>query len=68
MSKIAAVAVVAASAAISRWRTNQYIADYHASAANSPVGVDMSISNTAFPSSVSTGDSIVFMYYYQNES
>lgn len=37
MSKIAAVTVVAASAAISRWRTNHYISDIHASAASDPV-------------------------------
>jgi uncharacterized repeat protein (TIGR01451 family) len=33
-----------------------------------PSVVDMSISNTAFPSSASTGEAVVFMYFYQNET
>ncbi len=65
MSKIAAVAIVTASAAISRWRTNGYVTD-HASAA--AANIDMSISNTAFPSNPSTGENVVFMYFYQNET
>ena len=68
MSKIAAVAIVTASAAISRWRTNTYI-QHDAYAGNAgPSVVDMSISNTAFPSSASTGEAVVFMYFYQNET
>lgn len=48
VSKIAAVAIVTVSAAISRWRTNNYF-DSYTKAASDPSTIDFSISNTAFP-------------------